>query len=220
MKNMKKKAMTGVAIKERLKELEIIMEKREILNNNEILELESFLSAKHRHFAREYVISGAGKASALKAGYDEKSATTLAGNMLRDPKIKLYIMVLRKLQQMEEMVDKQMLLEEHKRIAFFDASTVIDFDERGKPIVNAERLKRSGAVIKKIKFNVKSSNLEIEFYDKQKSLDELGRHLGFYEEDNNQKKIDAVAIYLPGNERESNRNATEDGDYIELPVSE
>lgn len=149
-------------------------------------------------FCENYInstnIAQAAKLAGVKQRYAE--------NLIKEPKIKQYIEELDARAKNFSKVSANMIVDELKEIAFFDVSEMIKYEDGKFVLKSEEGLKKYGRMIKKIRYNDKTKQTEVEFYDKLSALDMLAKHVGFYERDNEQKKQEVIQFYLPVNNRD------------------
>lgn len=128
------------------------------------------LSYKHQRFADEYLIDLNGAAAAVRAGYPEKRSESTALRLLRHPAIAAYIEEKRKDFAARLGIDFEWLLKNFKAVAerCMQAEPVLIPDGEGGWIESGEfKFDSSGAI---------------------KALENIGKHLGFFEVDNKQKQ--------------------------------
>ncbi len=98
-------------------------------------ELENEMRDKHRVFARAYVSEGWNKTKAYKKAYPDcktdNSAAVSAINLLRNPKIKEYIDLIR--HDYEDLcgINKTWLINKWRNLAEANITDVLDFDDEG-----------------------------------------------------------------------------------------
>lgn len=155
------------------------------------------LTPKQKLFCDYYLISLNATEAAIKAGYSENTAQEIGSQNLSKLIIKEYIANKQfKLQERIE-VTQQMVLEELHKIGF---SNIQDLMEEGfsfKDIIELE--KNQAAAIESVKvktttrtFDGNSETIKevtLKKFDKVKALEQLGKHLGFFEVDNKQKGV-------------------------------
>ena len=169
------------------------------------------LSDKQERFCREYVIDLNATRAAIAAGYSERTARQTASENLSKPYIQAKIQELQKAISDKLEVDAEWVL---KHLVNHVESNVLDaFMYAGPGGLSIEDLKalprETQMCIKKVKQN--KDGIEIQFEDKQKALEMISRHIGFFEKDNEQSKtkIEFKGFnFLPG---DSNATDTEKG---------
>jgi phage terminase small subunit len=176
----------------------------------------SKLTEKEIKFCDKYFSCMSKREAAVYAGYVPQHAATNASLLLRKPKIQKYLAELLEEQREKFSLHAERLALELSRIAF---SNVFDMIEElqtkikiGEKIVfksTADIPSWIKPVVKKIK--VSKFGVELELYDKIDAIEKLGRHIGFFQKDNEQLKPTGPTIYLPDN----NRGAGEaDGEVV------
>lgn len=157
---------------------------------------------KQLAFCKEYIIDFVGTQAAIRAGYSRTSAHAVASDLLKRADIKEEIKAL-----LENRVDKyaiteKRILEEYAMLALARPFEILK-DMVGNKITIKdlkdipEELKPAIKGIKQTQWGV-----EVTFYDKTAALSDLGKYLGIFQKDNDQKKASGVAIYLPDNGRD------------------
>ena len=166
-----------------------------------------------QRFADKYFETLNATQSAIYAGYSELSATSQASQLLSDPEVQEYLQAMRAEYAEKSGINKERILEEYAKIAFFDIREIYDVDGG---LINVKQLddKSAGAIA-----SIKSSEewgeddegrkmvigtvKEVKIFDKIRALQDLGKHLGLFEKDNDQKaKAAQVTIFqLPDNGR-------------------
>lgn len=167
----------------------------------------------HKRFADRYFETLNGKESAIYAGFSEHTAKQQAWQLLQLEEIQEYLTALKAEYSEKTGITRQRVLDEYAKIAFFDIREVFDVDGG---LVHIKQMddKAAGAIS-----SIKSSEewgeddngdrtvigtlKEVKVFDKIRALQDLGKHLGLFEKDNDQKKNQAtVTIFeLPDNGR-------------------
>lgn len=148
------------------------------------------LTDKQEKFCQEFVVDCCAAAAARRAGYSEDTAKQQASRLLTNPAIKVRISQLKqeqaKLYQQRIEINADYL---KSKIQPISESNMADFAriEDGRLIVtDTDQLPREMwelvSEIQETKFGIK-----VKFHDKNKAIDMLNRHAGFYEADNNQQ---------------------------------
>ncbi len=168
------------------------------------------LTPKQQKFAQEYLITG-NASKAYKLAYDTshmKPATInrKAKECLDHGKITARIKQLRSAIAKRAQIDQDMLMEEYARIAFLDFR--IFFDDQGLLIPVSELSDDAAAALAGLETVMVGSGDQVDYvkkiktYDKLKALGDLGKHLGFFKEDNSQQNLPVVITHDPGREKE------------------
>lgn len=163
------------------------------------------LSDKQRRFCEEYMIDLNATRAAREAGYSEKTACKIGSENLSKPDIQAYIQQLRAEQKKRTEISADRVLQEFAAIAFTDVEDVLKVSNSECSILPKEkRTAHSRKALKKVKFSrrlvgkgedaYELETVEVELNDKQKALENLGRHLGIYEKDNEQGAASGVML--------------------------
>jgi len=136
-------------------------------------------------FAQNYILRGMNAAEALvAAGYSPKSQGE-AWKILRDPTVIRYIQAI--LQEQQEKLgkvyrsDKENIINELLKVAFFDPRRVIRIEDGHVKIVDSEEITNiEAAVIAGVEEG--RQGLKIKFHSKTEALDKLAKILGLYVE--------------------------------------
>ncbi|MCK5640406.1 MAG: terminase small subunit, partial [Gammaproteobacteria bacterium] len=159
------------------------------------------LTVKQKRFCEEYILSFSATKAAEKAGYSSRSAGAIGCDLLKNPKIMKYIGFFKHETAKKLKVSHEMLTKEWAKIAFSSISHLHntwierkEFEElrRNDPDI-LDCIQEISTEIKKTKIPgmEKGAAIEVEYvklklYNKQVALENLGKHLGYYELDNQQ----------------------------------
>lgn len=154
------------------------------------------LSVKHEIFCQEY-IKKKNATQAYKIAYpkvkNSRTAKVNGSRLLTNANVKIRIGELLKELADRNKIKADDVINELKELAFWSINTFI---EQGNKIKDISQLKRSitkpvlGIKTKVTEFEGGSSTtVEIKLADKRAALVDLGRHLGIFKEDNEQKTI-------------------------------
>ena len=165
------------------------------------------LTDKQEAFSQEYVKDYNGSAAAIRAGYSEASAASIASENLIKPNINSRIQELRKEIYSRNKITVDEIIYQLGQIVRADPGEVFDDDGNLKDLsAMSDRARRS---IKSINISTfkyidgsESEKRKIELYDKLSSIDKLLKHLGGYEKDNTQKAANITIFELPNNGRD------------------
>ncbi len=139
-------------------------------------------NAKYERFCQEYSISGNRTQAAIKAKYSEKTATSQGSRLLTIVDVAWRVSYIQGQLAKKCGITAEMLTEEYKKLAF---SNMQDFEDKdGKAIPLHELPRDVAAAIQTI-----DAYGDFKLHSKEKSLDSLGRHIGYFEKDNNQNQI-------------------------------
>lgn len=147
------------------------------------------MTERQKRFCELYALGGNRAKAARDAGYADGGASVVAGVLLAKPHIASWIDELRRVYLDEIGVRSDRVLDEIAASAFLDPKDVLDEDGDLLPI--PEMPERARRAIKKIKvrnrYDKKTGeqtgrDVEIEFNDKLRANEILGRHLGILKE--------------------------------------
>jgi phage terminase small subunit len=154
------------------------------------------LTPKIKRFCEEYIKDLNGTQAAIRAGYSKKTAKEKASQLLTKVNVQDYLFQLKKgLSDKNEGLAQQ-VIDELKKIGFCN---IQDFISDGNEIKDLTKISRDkAAAVESIKKtttelnggeNSSGSKTSIQFklYDKLSALEKIGRHLGIFELDNQQK---------------------------------
>ena len=152
------------------------------------------ITDKMRQFVDEYLIDLNGTQAAIRAGYSESTAQEQSSQLLARPDIRALIEQAQKDRVDRVQINQDTTVNELKTIAFSDVADFVIVKEGGvieqRPF--NELKKEQTRCVKKIKQTVRTAQssdgavihqtavLELDLYDKVKSLELLGRHLGIF----------------------------------------
>ncbi len=156
------------------------------------------LTPKQKLFCDYYLISLNATDAAIKAGYSQKTAHSIGFENLIKPEIQSYIESKQaKLQEKIE-VTQQMVLEELAKIGFSNIQDLMGAGNTFKDALEIERPKAAAIESIKVKTTTRSipnmpdevsQEIQFKMYSKTNALEQLGKHLGFFEVDNKQKGL-------------------------------
>jgi len=154
------------------------------------------LTEKQERFCQEYLIDLNGAKAAIRAGYSERSAKEEASRLLTNDNVSKRLCTLRKPLAEKVGITQEMVLNEFAKIGFSNIQDYFNGDLTAKDLmkVDPDKAQAIGSV-KRTTFSNDSGETEvIEFkmHDKIKALESIGKHLGFFENDNKQKKDEAI----------------------------
>ncbi|XGU47459.1 terminase small subunit [Fusobacterium necrophorum subsp. funduliforme] len=140
-------------------------------------------------FVKEYLKDLNATQSYIRAGYkakDEKSAAVLANRLLRKVKIQEKIQAEMAEREKRTEITQDRVLREIANLAFTDRTGIVNLKKNRVIIRDFEELtpeqRACVAGVKETKHGI-----EVSFYNKEKALEMLGRHLGMF---NDKVKID------------------------------
>lgn len=160
-------------------------------DENNILVNECDLNERQERFCQEYVIDLNGTQSAIRAGYSQKTAYSIAYNLLKKVEIQQRIKEIQSDLQKATGLTAIRILNEHKKLAFSSIAHLHDtwierkdFDKLTKAekdsikSISTKVLKAQNIGTKDEPEIVDIEYVKIELWDKQKSLDSIANLLG------------------------------------------
>jgi phage terminase small subunit len=154
------------------------------------------LTPKIKRFCEEYIKDLNGTQAAIRAGYSAKTANEQSSQLLAKLNVKNYIAELKHSLSNKNEGLAQQVIDELKKLGFANIQDYIDKDNEIKDLTTITRDK--AAAVESIKKTVtefsgggqssgKKTSIQFKLYDKISALEKLGRHLGIFELDNQQK---------------------------------
>ena len=135
-------------------------------------------------FVKEYLKDLNGTQAYIRAGYkvkDENSAAVMANRLLRNVKIQEKIQAAMKEREKRTEITQDRVLKEIANLAFTDRTGIVNLKNNNLIIKNFDESspeqKACISGVKETKFGI-----EVTFYNKEKALEMLGRHLGMFTE--------------------------------------
>lgn len=151
------------------------------------------LNPKHRLFVRQYVrIRNATKAAVL-AGYSEKTAGAIGGELLQKPEIAEAIEtgIARLAEKID--VDAERVIQEYARIAFARPDDVIRWEDGKLVLTDIDDLDEDTLASIAEVTQAASGDIRVKFHDKGKALEALARHLDLFNKDNTHRFVNQSA---------------------------
>lgn len=142
-------------------------------------------NAKYERFCQEYIIDNNATQAAIRAKYSEKTAYSQGQRLLKNVEVAKRVAYLQSELSKVCGVTAKMLLEEWKKIAFANSQDYLQPSGALKSISDLTR--DQAAAIQSITFN-KQKNTKFTLHSKETALENIGKHIGFYEQDNKQKQ--------------------------------
>lgn len=140
-------------------------------------------------FVKEYLKDLNGTQAYIRAGYkvkDENSAAVMANRLLRNVKVQEKIQKAMAEREKRTEITQDRVLKEIANLAFTDRTGIVNLNNNRLIIKNFDELtpeqKACISGVKETKYGI-----EVTFYNKEKALEMLGRHLGMF---NDKVKID------------------------------
>lgn len=161
------------------------------------------LTPAQEAYCNEYIQDFNKTQAAIRAGYSKGGAKRYCMILHAMPEVRTRIDELLASRRATYSVNNDRLQEEISRIAFSDATAIFDYTDPGFQTLTVEGLRKMPARVKAAIKGIKATKygLEVQFHSKEGALEMLAKHLGYFEKDNEQKKTDGIALYLPVNGR-------------------
>lgn len=140
------------------------------------------MTKKQKRFIEEYLIDLNATQAAIRAGYSSDTAYSIGNENMKKPEIKACIDKAMAERSRRTGVNADRVIMELAKIAFVNASDVIDADTA---TVKADALPEDTAAIQSVKvktFGEDGLEREIKMADKLKALELLGKHLGMFKD--------------------------------------
>lgn len=161
------------------------------------------LTDKQERFCQEYLIDLNATQAAIRAGYSTKTAQEQSSRLLSNVIIQNRIAELKEQLSETTQITQIQVIKEIAKVAFGDIATL--FDESGALLPIQDMPQEARAVIASVKTYEEKAVIgeetitrgtirEVKQWDKLKALDMLGRHLGLYKQDNDQKKTEPISL--------------------------
>lgn len=147
--------------------------------------------AKHLKFCEEYVVDLNGTQAYIRAGYARKGARVGASVLLAKPNIRAKIAELQEIMRKDTGLTAEMVVRELMKLGFTNFRNYVDPGNGIKDIHDLEE--DQSAAIESLTTTVTESDfgtktqVKIKLASKADALEKLGRHLGIFEKDNEQK---------------------------------
>lgn len=158
---------------------------------------EAKLRAKQIRFCEEYLIDLNGTQAAIRAGYSARTANEQSSQLLAKLNIQNYLRVRRAELQKQTNITQERVLGELAKIAFIDPRKfyeginlvpVADLeDDQAAALASFEVLEDKTAAGEETL--TETTIKKVKFWDKLRALEMLGKHLGIFERDNQQKTL-------------------------------
>lgn len=154
------------------------------------------LTPKIKRFCEEYIKDLNGGQAAIRAGYSAKTANEQASRLLTNVKVQNHLSELKQSLSNKNEGLAQQVIDELKKLGFANIQDYINPENEIKDLSTIDRDK--AAAVESIKKTVtefggsgestsKKTSIQFKLYDKISALEKLGRHLGIFELDNQQK---------------------------------
>ena len=142
------------------------------------------LTDQQNRFVEEYLYDLNGTQAAIRAGYSPNSAESQANRLLRNAKVSAAVSKAKAAQSRRTGINNDRVIRELAKIAFANAGDIINM-ETACVWGNAAADDKAAIASVKVKSSVSPTSQtverEVKLHDKIKALDLLGKHLGLYE---------------------------------------
>jgi phage terminase small subunit len=153
----------------------------------------ALLNPRQEVFCQKYVIHLNATKAAIQAGYSKKTAQEQSSRLLSNVMIQNRVSELQKALADRNKLKADDVINELKALAFWSINSFVEGGNRIKDISKLKRETNKPVVgIKtKTEYNEygQTTTVELKLADKRAALVDLGRHLGIFKEDNEQKTI-------------------------------
>ena len=138
------------------------------------------LTGTRDRFCNEYIIDFNGTRSAIVAGFSEKTAYSQACRLLKNVEIRARIKELVDKRNKRTQIDQDYVLKGFEEVAerCTQRKPVMEFDRESKQMKQAEDINEDGESVGVYQFDSAGA---------VKAFENIGKHVGFYEKDNDQK---------------------------------
>lgn len=141
---------------------------------------------KQEKFCLEYLVDLNATQAAIRAGYSKKTAGRIGGENVHKPEIMAKIAEMRAKQEKRTEITADRVIEELARVGLARIDQAVECVGQTVKIKDFSEL--SPEVLAAVESVQETKDgLRIKFHNKIAALDQLGRHLGIFEQDNKQK---------------------------------
>lgn len=150
------------------------------------------MQESHKRFTEKYFETLNASLSAEEAGFSKETARQQGWQLLQREDVQEYLQELRTKAEQQHSISKERWLAELEQTGFSNIQDYIEEDNSVKDLSAIDRKKASAVnSVKKTvidgDFGIKTTT-EFKLNDKLSALEKIGRHFGYFEKDNNQKK--------------------------------
>lgn len=148
------------------------------------------LNEKQKQFCREYLIDLNATQAAIRAGYSEKTAKEIASQHLTKLNVQNYISELKEKRNKRVQITQDEVLKKLLIWLNSDITETIGLNQQQiKELpIEVRRLitsyKRTVRTVPTSNGVVEEENIELKFVSKEKAIEMVNRHIGFYDADN------------------------------------
>ncbi len=158
------------------------------------------LTDKQELFCQEYLVDLNATQAAIRAGYSEQTANEQGCQNLAKLNVQERVAELKQQRSEKVEITSDQVLRELKNWWEYDATQFMELtlSEVKKLPEDVRRLVTGFKTREDSKGN---KTYELSFVSKEKTIEMINRHIGFYEKDNKQRDGGVTIVQLPGNER-------------------
>ena len=162
------------------------------------------LTEKQKRFCDEYLVDLNGTQAAIRAGYSKRTAMEQSYQLLQKTSVQQFLNEKRNKLADKLEISQERVLKEYARIAFFDIRKVYSATNALMPINDMDddaAACLAGVEVDEIHEGFGENRqlightVKVKLANKISALDSLGKHLGLFERDNEQKKTEAVVPF-------------------------
>lgn len=165
------------------------------------------LTDKQDRFCEEFILDLNGTQSAIRAGFSQATAGSIAFELLKKPEIQDRIAELKAERSKRTAIDAEKVVAELAKLGFYN---IKNYYKGGRLKALEDLTDEEAAAIQEVKtkeFFIGDEGGKIvetvfKMQPKIPALEALGKHTGIYEKDNKQKAQAQVVIMLPDNGRD------------------
>lgn len=154
------------------------------------------LTDKQEMFCKEYLIDLNATQAAIRVGYSVKTAEAQSSRLLTNVNVQTKIAELKESRSKRVEVDSDYVLKELLNWADGDYTELMLLTAKEIKELSPE-IRRLITGFKRVTRRIPGTDeeeiqIEVKFIDKQKAMEMIAKHIGFYEKDNEQGKADIV----------------------------
>lgn len=155
------------------------------------------LNDKQQRFCEEYVIDLNATQAAIRAGYSENTATVQGSQLLTILNVQDYITKLKKEISEKLHITHLDLLQELKNWAYSDITQTISltpYEVEQLPLEVRRLVTKFKKTTRSLNEEMTEEVIELHFVSKEKAIEMLAKHIGFFEKDNTQRTPKNTAL--------------------------
>lgn len=149
------------------------------------------LNDKQKQFCEEYLIDLNATQSAIRAGYSEKTAHSIGSENLMKPEIQNYISILKEKRNKRVQITQDEVLNQLLTWLNSDITETFGLTQsqiKELPIEIRRLITSYKRTVRSIPMgngkSIEEENVELKFVSKEKAIEMVNKHIGFYEADN------------------------------------